>query len=236
MVLLNFFQKNHESFTFSVAHINHNYHSDSKKMENLVKNQCDKMNSDLIIENIFLKEVNSNIESNFRKMRYNKLEEIRKRIKADFILTAHHADDQVETILMKIMNSSGLDGLQGLRKLRQNIIRPMYNISKSEISDYASLNNVKYIDDPTNSDNTFTRNFLRMNVIPELKKIKNDIHIPFNNFTDRIDEVHDLIAFNVQNFCNSDSYRVNDNNIEINKSIFITSFSCSTKNNLKSMH
>ena len=92
MVLLNFFQKNHESFTFSVAHINHNYHSDSKKMENLVKNQCDKMNSDLIIENIFLKEGNSNIESNFRKMRYSKLEEVRKRIKADFILTAHHAD------------------------------------------------------------------------------------------------------------------------------------------------
>ena len=222
MVLLNFFQKNHESFTFSVAHINHNYHSDSKKMENLVKNQCDKMNSDLIIENIFLKEVNSNIESNFRKMRYSKLEEIRKRIKADFILTAHHADDQVETILMKILNSSGVEGLQGLRKLNQNIIRPMFNISKGEISDYASLNNVKFIDDPTNCDDLFTRNFLRMNVIPQLKKIKNDIHIPFNNFTDRIDEVHDLIAFNVQNFCNSDSYIVRKNTIEINKSEFYT--------------
>ena len=220
MVLLNFFQKNHESFTFSVAHINHNYHSDSKKMENLVKNQCDKMNSDLIIENIFLKEVNSNIESNFRKMRYSKLEEIRKRIKADFILTAHHADDQVETILMKILNSSGVEGLQGLRKLNQNIIRPMFNISKREISDYASFNNVKFIDDPTNCDDLFTRNFLRMNVIPQLKKIKNDIHIPFNNFTDRIDEVHDLITFNVQNFCNSDSYIVRQNTIEINKSEF----------------
>ena len=220
MVLLNFFQKNQESFTFSVAHINHNYHSDSKKMENLVKNQCDKMNSDLIIENIFLKEVNSNIESNFRKMRYSKLEEIRKRIKADFILTAHHADDQVETILMKILNSSGVEGLQGLRKLNQNIIRPMFNISKGEISDYASLNNVKFIDDPTNCDDLFTRNFLRMNVIPQLKKIKNDIHIPFNNFTDRIDEVHDLITFNVQNFCNSDSYIVRQNTIEINKSEF----------------
>ena len=220
MVLLKFFQKNNESYKFSVAHVNHNYHSDAKKMEYLVQDQCAKMNNDLVVENIFLKGVNSNIESNFRKMRYTKLEEIRTEIKADFILTAHHADDQVETILMKIMNSSGFDGLQGLRKLRQNIIRPMYNISKSEISDYASLNNVKYIDDPTNSDNTFTRNFLRMNVIPELKKIKNDIHIPFNNFTDRIDEVHDLIAFNVQNFCNSDSYTVNHNDIEINKSDF----------------
>ena len=220
MVLLKFFQKNHESFRFSVAHINHNYHSDAKKMENLVNDQCDQMNNDLIIENIFLKGVSSNIESNFRKMRYSKLEEIRKEIKADFILTAHHADDQVETILMKILNSSGLDGLQGLRKVNQNIIRPMHNISKSEISDYASLNNVKYINDPTNSDDMFTRNFLRMNVIPELQKIKNDIHIPFNNFTDRIDEVHDLIAFNVQNFCNSDSYVVSDNVIEINKSEF----------------
>jgi len=220
MVLLKFFQKNQESFRFSVAHVNHNYHSDAKKMENLVKDQCRQMNNDLIIENIYLKGVNSNIESNFRKMRYRKLEEIRKEIKADFILTAHHADDQVETILMKILNSSGLDGLQGLRKLNKNIIRPMYNISKSEISDYGSLNNVKYIDDPTNSDDMFTRNFLRMNIIPELKKIKNDIHIPFNNFTNRIDEVHDLIAFNVQNFCNSDSYIVNDNAVEINKSDF----------------
>ena len=220
MVLLKFFQNNNESFQFTVAHINHNYHSDAKKMENLVNDQCDQMNNDLIIENIFLKGVSSNIESNFRKMRYSKLEEIRKEIKADFILTAHHADDQVETILMKILNSSGLDGLQGLRKVNQNIIRPMHNISKSEISDYASLNNVKYINDPTNSDDMFTRNFLRMNVIPELQKIKNDIHIPFNNFTDRIDEVHDLIAFNVQNFCNSDSYVVRDNVIEINKSEF----------------
>jgi len=220
MVLLKFFHNNNESFQFTVAHINHNYHSDAKKMENLVKDECNQMNSDLIIENIFLKGVNSNIESNFRKMRYQKLEEIRKEIKADFILTAHHADDQVETILMKILNSSGLDGLQGLRKLNQNIIRPMHNIAKSEISDYASSNNIKYIDDPTNSDDMFTRNFLRMSVIPELKKIKNDIHIPFNNFTNRIDEVHDLIAFNVQKFCNSDSYIVNNNAIEINKSDF----------------
>ena len=220
MVLLKFFQKNYKSFRCSVAHINHNYHSDAKKMENLVKDQCDQINRDLIIKNIFLKKVNSNVESNFRKMRYSKLEEIRKEIKADFILTAHHADDQVETILMKIMNSSGLEGRQGLRKLNQNIVRPMYNISKSEISNYATLNNVKYIDDPTNSDNAFTRNFLRMNVIPELKKIKNNIHIPFNNFTDRIDEVHDLIAFNVQNFCNSDSFIVNHNDVEINKSDF----------------
>ena len=66
----------------------------------------------------------------------------------------------------------------------------------------------------------FTRNFLRMNVIPELKKIKKNIHIPFNNFTDRIHEAHDLIAFNAQDFCNSDSYIVNDNAIEINKSNF----------------
>ena len=220
MVLLKFFQKNHESYKFSVAHVNHNYHSDAKKMEHLVQDQCAKMNNDLVVENIFLKGVNSNIESNFRKMRYNKLEEIRKRIKADFILTAHHADDQVETILMKILNSSGLDGLQGVRKVNQKIIRPLHNISKKEIIDYARLNSLNFIDDPTNLDTMFTRNFLRKNVIPELKKIKNDVHIPFIDFTNRIEDVQELILFNVQNFCNSDCYKINDKIIEIDKEKF----------------
>ena len=193
MVLLNFFQKNHESFTFSVAHINHNYHSDAKKMENLVKDQCEQNGNNLIIENIFLNEVNSNIESNFRKMRYSKLEEIRKDIKADFILTAHHADDQVETILMKIMNSSGLDGLQGLRKLKQNIIRPMYNIPKSEILAKAKKDKLKFVKDPSNKDISFDRNYLRNKVLPEIENRWPSYRKNLNQLIENLKESSDLL-------------------------------------------
>ena len=139
MVLLDLFQKNHDSLNYSVAHINHNYHSESKRMENFVKVKCEEKQCRLIIKSLESTKITSNIESQLRKLRYNKLEEIRKEINADFIVTAHHADDQVETILMKILNSSGIDGLQGIRKVNQNIIRPLHDISKEEIIDYATF-------------------------------------------------------------------------------------------------
>ena len=122
--------------------------------------------------------------------------------------------------MMKILNSSGFDGLQGIRKKNHNVIRPMHNISKDEINNYSSKHCVEFIDDPTNLDITFTRNFLRKNIFNELKKLKKDIHLPFINFNERIDEVHDLISFNVQNFCNSDNYSVKEDVVEIDKSEF----------------
>ena len=216
MVMLHFFQQNKFSFKFSVAHINHCYNADNQKMENLVRDECNNKNN-LIIRHIESESIKSNIESNFRKLRYNELEKIRKEVNADLIVTAHHADDQAETIMIKILNSSGFNGLKGIRKRNRNIIRPMYNISKSEIKNYAAKNFINYIDDPTNLDISFTRNFLRNNVFVELKKIKKDIHLPFIDFSKRINEVHDLIAFNVQNFCNSDNYNVKKDFIEINK-------------------
>ena len=123
----------------------------------------------------------------------NPFEKIREEVNADFIVTAHHADDQAETVMMKILNSSGFDGLQGIRKKNHNVIRPMHNISKDEINNYSSKHCVEFIDDPTNLDITFTRNFLRKNIFNELKKLKKDIHLPFINFNERIDEVHDFI-------------------------------------------
>ena len=219
MVMLHFFKKNKKQFKFSVAHINHNYHSESKKMENLVKAECGNKNN-LIIRNIDANKINSNIESEFRKIRYNELERIREEVDADFIVTAHHADDQAETVMMKILNSSGFDGLQGIRKKNHNVIRPMHNISKDEINNYSSKHCIDFIDDPTNLDITFTRNFLRKNIFNELKKLKKDIHLPFINFNERIDEVHDLISFNVQNFCNSVNYSIKEDFVKIDKSEF----------------
>tara|TARA_Y100001970_G_scaffold277547_1_gene381931 strand:+ start:640 stop:1965 length:1326 start_codon:yes stop_codon:yes gene_type:complete len=217
MVLLDLFQKNNKILNFSVAHINHNYHSESKVMEDIVKVECKKNQCRLIIKSLESTKITSNIESRLRKLRYNKLEEIRTEISADYIVTAHHADDQVETILMKILNSSGLDGMQGIRKINQKIIRPCRDISKKEIIDYANQNRLSYVNDPTNLDTIFTRNFLRKKIIPELKKIKNDIHVPFIDFTKRVEDVQELILFNVQSFCNTSNYKINNEIIEINK-------------------
>ena len=154
MVMLDFFVKNQSNLDckISVCHINHNYHSKSLKMSKIVSNYCNKNNIELF--NTILKKqvLNNNIESQLRKKRYNELEKVRKNISAHYIVTAHHFDDQIETALMRILNSSSLDSIMGIKTLNNVIFRPLIDISKDEINSYAKKNKIAYGIDPTNND------------------------------------------------------------------------------------
>ena len=160
MVMLHFFQQNKKQFKFSVAHINHNYHSESKKMENLVKAECGNKNN-LIIRNIDANEINSNIESEFRKIRYNELEKIREEVNADFIVTAHHADDQAETVMMRLARGTGLAGLAGMRALTMRegvpVIRPLLGGGRAAIIASCHRHAIATEADPSNADHRFER-------------------------------------------------------------------------------
>ena len=114
MVMLDCFINMSNQYQFSVCHVNHNYQENALLMEKLVSDSCGS-NIKCIIKQILSSNITSNIESQFRDLRYEALEEARIEINADYVITAHHADDQAETILMKILNSSGFDGLQGIR-------------------------------------------------------------------------------------------------------------------------
>ena len=85
------------------------------------------------------------------------------------IAVAHHADDQAETVLLNLMRGSGLKGLAGMKAKRDNIIRPLLGVSRSDIIDYLERQNISYVDDSTNFENEHTRNRLRNIIIPELK-------------------------------------------------------------------
>ena len=85
------------------------------------------------------------------------------------IAVAHHADDQAETVLLNLMRGSGLKGLAGMKAKRDNIIRPLLGVSRSDIIDYLGRQNISYVDDSTNFENEHTRNRLRNIIIPELK-------------------------------------------------------------------
>ncbi len=85
------------------------------------------------------------------------------------IAVAHHADDQAETILLNLLRGSGLKGLAGMRPLRDSIIRPLLSISRNEILAYLKERGMSYVEDSTNFENDHTRNFLRNQVLPELK-------------------------------------------------------------------
>ena len=223
MVMLDFFVKNQSNLDckISVCHINHNYHSKSLKMSKIVSDYCNKNNIKHF--NVILKKqvLNNNIESQLRKKRYNELEKVRKKISANYIVTAHHFDDQIETALMRILNSSSFDSIMGIKILNNIIFRPFIDISKDEINLYAKDNNIVYGTDPTNNDISLTRNFLRKKVVPLLEKIKPNLAIPFKDLKNKIDDVEDVIDFSINQFMNSEYINIYKEIVYIDKNYFL---------------
>ena len=164
MVMLDFFNKNTNLANISVCYVNHNFHSSCKRMGNLVAAYCSSNNIPYFCSSIDSSNITSNVEAQLRKKRYSELFKVCKKVKADYVVTAHHSDDQIETILMKILNASSFSSMRGIRSFNNNIFRPMLNVTKNEILDYAKKNNIVYVADPTNDDTAFTRNFLRKKV------------------------------------------------------------------------
>ena len=110
------------------------------------------------------------IETAARDLRHNFLEETRQRLNFDAIALAHHADDQAETILMRILRGTGSVGLSAMKVKYKHLIRPLLNFKKSELEHYCLQRNLKHRIDATNFDADATRNKIRLNLLPELKK------------------------------------------------------------------
>lgn len=111
------------------------------------------------------------LEAAGRQLRYQLFEQIRMREGADFILTAHNADDQAETVLMRILRGSGVDGLAGVSVKRDRICRPLLICTRDEIEQYCADNAISYVQDETNTDLTFTRNRIRHEILPMLRTV-----------------------------------------------------------------
>ena len=107
------------------------------------------------------------IEAAARKARYEFLDGAPQRLMA----TAHHMDDLAETVIMNLVRGSGLKGLGGIPEKRGKYIRPMLGVSRSEIEEYAKANDVQYVEDSTNHDISYTRNYIRKKILPGLREI-----------------------------------------------------------------
>ena len=221
MVMLDFFNKNSNLADISVCYVNHHYHSHSKKMGKLVSNYCADNSISYVESSINSSDIKNNIEAQFRKKRYFELKKVCKKINADYVVTAHHASDQIETILMRILNSSSFNSMIGIQSLNSNIFRPMLNITKDEILVYAKKNKVMHISDPTNEDTGLTRNFLRKKIVPLLEKIKPNLYKPFEDFQNKTSDVEDLLKFTTNQFVKSKNMSFSQDIYYINKENFL---------------
>lgn len=105
-----------------------------------------------------------------RTLRYNWFDEVLRDFKFDFLLTAHHLDDDMETFFINLSRGTGLNGLTGIPKENNNIIRPILGFSREEILEYANKNRLKWREDSTNQKTDYLRNKLRLDVLPQFKE------------------------------------------------------------------
>ena len=158
------------NITLRSIHINHNL-SDSAK---LYKDHCKNISKQYGFEHLsFDIEINnkSNIEEQCRIKRYDK---ITKECKDDeIIVTAHHLDDQIETFFLRLLRGSASRGLSGIKSLsimnKKYILRPLLDCPKSLIKEYQNNNNISYVEDTSNKNDKYDRNFLRNKILPLLK-------------------------------------------------------------------
>ena len=172
--LLHFFINNVDR-KIIVVHVNHMLRGEeSNRDENFVKDICSKWNIPLLVKRIDIlnssKKMKIGIEECARIERYKFFDEVSKKYKSK-ISTAHTLSDSIETFIFNFTRGTSLSGLCGIPPVRDNIIRPFINVSRSEIEQYARENNLKYVNDTSNFSDLYSRNKIRHFIIPELKKI-----------------------------------------------------------------
>ena len=189
MCLLNILEKKTKDII--VCHINHNIRKESKIEEEYLKDYCKKHN--LIFETTTITSYQeSNFENEARKKRYAFYEEILKKYHSKYLFLAHHGDDLIETVLMKIVRGSNIDGYAGIKKLSKvkdyYIVRPLLDYTKEDIINYNKDNNIKYYIDKTNEDISYTRNRYRKNILPLLKEEDKCVHKKFSKYSSVLQE------------------------------------------------
>ncbi len=112
------------------------------------------------------------VQMGARQLRYNWLEEIRKQYKLDYLVTAHHADDAIETFFINLLRGTGIAGLHGINAIHGNLIRPMLIFSRKNIELFAKENKLEWREDSSNETDKYERNKIRHHLIPALEKIE----------------------------------------------------------------
>ncbi len=173
-------QKTHP-FAIIVAHVNHGIRGkESDDDATFAKKLAEKHSLPFQLKKI-QKQPKGNGEEQFRKIRYDFFEKIRAQNKADLIITAHHLNDNIETVLLNLVRGCHLDGLKGMEIFdpKRHLLRPLLTVPKSEILHYLKTHRHPFRTDSTNQDTNYSRNRIRQNVIPELKKINKNLEKSF---------------------------------------------------------
>ena len=154
-------------FQLSAHHVNHGLSPNADAWADFCTETCAKLNISLTIFKVKV-EQNSGlgVEATARAARYQALSSA----DADFICLAHHQDDQAETLLLQLARGAGVKGLAGMGAINEKLLRPLLDTPRASLEAYASANKLAWIEDESNADTKFDRNFMRHEILPNLAK------------------------------------------------------------------
>jgi len=168
-------------FNFSIAHCNYKLRKEESDRDELfVKKLSEQYNVKLYSTSFdtvtVAKDNKKSIEETARNLRYSWFNEIIEASKQQekpikYLLTAHHADDNIETVVMNFFRGTGIKGLRGILPKQKHIIRPLLFAKRKEIIDYAAENKIDFVTDSTNAANDYTRNLFRNEILPAIEKV-----------------------------------------------------------------
>lgn len=162
-------------FTVAAAHLNHRMRPEAQRDEDFVRGLCREWNVPFYTEAVPVYETAARwglgVEETGRRLRYDFLLRTADAIGAAYIATAHHAQDQAETVLLNLLRGTGPEGLGGIPPVRGRIIRPLLQTGRAEIEDYLQKNGLPHVEDSTNQDTHYARNRLRRELWPQLETV-----------------------------------------------------------------
>ena len=224
--------QNFINFNIYLVHINHLLRGeDADSDEKFSIEYAKKNNLEIFIKRIpvkeIAKEIGKTLEEVGREERYKFFSEIYEKVGATKIATAHNKDDQIETFLFRLIRGTSLQGLEGIKIKNNNVIRPISEIYKKDILEYLNKNEIQYKIDKTNFENEFTRNSIRLDLIPFIEERYNI------KFKDKIFSlIKEIRENNQNNSLNLSDYTDSENRIILKKTKFLSNFD---KKNLLSL-
>lgn len=208
MVLFNMLKN--AGFKLIVAHVNHHKRCESDIEEEYIKKLEDK---DIVVEVLHYTHVSENFQADAHNKRYEFFYELYRKYNASAIITAHHYQDNLETIIMNIIRGSNIYGYAGIKETTYYkdalIIRPLINSYKKDLYQYAKENDITFFEDSSNQSDDYLRNRIRHHIIPLLEAENPSLNISVNNYSTQLFEAFNYIRGNSVDYFEKNEHKIN---------------------------
>lgn len=188
-------------FQFQVAHINYKLRgNDSDLDQKTVQDFCEKNHIKFHLYEVSEKDrkPENSIQLWARELRYTFFKEIQEKEKLEFLVTAHHLNDQLETFIINLSKASGINGLSGIPSNDNDILRPLLNFSKKEIYQFAEENTIEFREDLSNKKNDYLRNRIRNEIVPVLMDTNDHFLENFRKSSLYLNQTKDFVRKQIQ--------------------------------------